>query len=176
MAALCPCAGSGVKALAERLPVLDTDVVTWMDLKDPRAMATRIEELYEADFYVWTQRQAEALRRLAETRPNVELDFPHLIEEVEDLGTSQRDAVRRQVRRVIEDCLKLEYSRAVDPRGGWYARGHFFRRFSRRIAASIESWVSNHTSRFTPYLSVRPGTMPSRCSATRRTKSLVTPT
>ena len=83
-------------------------------------MATRIDELYEQDFYVWTQRQAEALRRLAETRPNVELDFPHLIEEVEDLGTSQRDAVRSQLRRIIEHCLKLEYSDALEPRGGWY--------------------------------------------------------
>jgi Domain of unknown function DUF29 len=83
-------------------------------------MATRIEELYEDDFYVWTLRQAEALRRLADTRPNVDLDFPHLIEEVEDLGTSQRDAVRSQLRRIIEHCLKLEYSRALDPRGGSY--------------------------------------------------------
>jgi hypothetical protein len=83
-------------------------------------MAIRIDELYEQDFYVWTQRQAEALRRLAENCPNVDLDFPHLIEEVEDLGTSQRDAVRSQVRRIIEHCLKLEYSRALDPRGGWY--------------------------------------------------------
>ena len=82
-------------------------------------MATRIDELYETDFYVWTQRQAEALRRLAETRPNVDLDFPHLIEEVEDLGTSQRDAVRSQLRRIIEHCLKLEWSRARYPRGGW---------------------------------------------------------
>jgi Domain of unknown function DUF29 len=83
-------------------------------------MATGIPELYDKDFYVWTQRQAAALRRLAETRPNVDLDFPHLIEEVEDLGTSQRDAVRSQMRRIIEHGLKLEYSRAVDPRGGWY--------------------------------------------------------
>ena len=83
-------------------------------------MATRIDELYEEDFYVWTQRQAEALRRLAETRPNAELDFPHLIEEVEDLGTSQRDAVRSQMRRIIEHCLKLEYSPALDARAGWY--------------------------------------------------------
>jgi hypothetical protein len=83
-------------------------------------MATRIDELYEQDFFVWTQRQAEALRRLAETRPNVDLDFPHLIEEVEDLGTSQRDAVRSQLRRIIEHCLKLEYSDALEPRGGWY--------------------------------------------------------
>jgi hypothetical protein len=83
-------------------------------------MTTRTEHLYEEDFYVWTQRQAAALRRLADTRPNVDLDFPHLIEEVEDLGTSQRDPVRRQLRRIIEHCLKLEFSRAVDPRAGWY--------------------------------------------------------
>jgi hypothetical protein len=84
-------------------------------------MTTRTEQLYEEDFYIWTQRQAAALRRLADTRPNVDLDFPHLIEEVEDLGTSQRDAVRSHMRRIIEHCLKLEFSSAVDPRGGWYA-------------------------------------------------------
>ena len=75
-------------------------------------MATRIEELYEQDFYAWTQAQAAALRRLGELRPNLDLDFPHLIEEVADLGTSQRDTVRSQLRRIIEHCLKLEYSRA----------------------------------------------------------------
>lgn len=83
-------------------------------------MAVRLEELYDEDFYVWTQRQADALRRLAETRPDLDLDFPHLIEEVEDLGTSQRDAVRSQTRRIIEHCLKLEYSKTQDRRGGWY--------------------------------------------------------
>ena len=76
-------------------------------------MAISMEELYEKDFYAWTQRQAAALRCLADTRPNVDLDFPHLIEEVEDLGTSQRDAVRSPLRRIIEHCLKLEYSRAA---------------------------------------------------------------
>jgi hypothetical protein len=83
-------------------------------------MATRTEQLYEEDFFAWTRSQADALRRLAEVRPNVDLDFPHLIDEVEDLGTSQRDAVRSQLRRIIEHCLKLEYSIAADPRGGWY--------------------------------------------------------
>jgi hypothetical protein len=82
-------------------------------------MASRIEDLYDEDFYVWTQRQAAVLRGLAGTRPNVDLDFPHLIEEVEDLGTSQRDAVRSQVRRIIEHCLQLEYSMARYPRAGW---------------------------------------------------------
>ena len=83
-------------------------------------MATRPEQLYEEDFYAWTRDQARALRRLAATRPNLALDFPHLIEEVADLGIGQRDAVRSQLRRIIEHCLKLEYSRASEPRGGWY--------------------------------------------------------
>jgi hypothetical protein len=82
-------------------------------------MATRPEQLYEEDFYAWTRDQAKALRRLAATRPNVELDFEHLIEEVADLGVSQRDAVRSQVRRIIEHCLKLEHSPARGPRAGW---------------------------------------------------------
>jgi hypothetical protein len=85
-----------------------------------QCMAIQLDELYESDFYVWTQRQAEALRRLAATRPNLDLDFPHLIEEVEDLGTSQRAAVRSQLRRIIEHCLKLEHSVATGPRGGCY--------------------------------------------------------
>ena len=83
-------------------------------------MATGPELLYEEDFYAWTRDQANALRRLAATRPNVDLDFPHLIEEVGDLGTSQRDAVRSQVRRIIEHCLKLEHSPVRDPRPGWH--------------------------------------------------------
>jgi Domain of unknown function DUF29 len=83
-------------------------------------MATRPEQLYEEDFYAWTRDQAKALRRLAATRPNIELDFAHLIEEVADLGISQRDAVRGQLRRILERCLKLEHSAARDPRAGWY--------------------------------------------------------
>jgi Domain of unknown function DUF29 len=118
-------------------------------------MATRIDELYEQDFYVWTQRQAEALRRLAETRSNVELDFPHLIEEVEDLGTSQRDAVRSQVRRIIEHCLKLECSRSQDPRAGWRdsiidARAELDDRLSPSLRRDLDDqlprlWTSSRT-------------------------------
>jgi len=82
-------------------------------------MATRVERLYDDDFYAWTVDQARALRRVAETRPNEAVDWTHVIEEVEDLGKDRRDAVRSQVRRVIEHVLKLEHSRARDPRTGW---------------------------------------------------------
>jgi hypothetical protein len=35
-------------------------------------------ELYEADFFAWTQQQSKELRRFARTRPNLPLDLPHL--------------------------------------------------------------------------------------------------
>lgn len=82
-------------------------------------MASRASRLYEQDFYAWTQDQAGTLRHLAETRPNLPVDFDHLIEEVEDLGRSLRHTVRSQLRRILEHCLKLRWSPATEPRHGW---------------------------------------------------------
>ncbi len=78
-------------------------------------------KLYDEDFYAWTKDQARALAELAATRPNAPIDFPHLIEEVEDLGRSARNAVRSQLRRLLEHLLKLAYSPASEPRRGWLA-------------------------------------------------------
>ena len=82
-------------------------------------MTSRSAALYEEDFYAWTQEQAAALRRLAAERWNGPLDLEHLAEEVEDLGKEQRNAVRSQLRRIVEHRLKLAYSPARDPRPGW---------------------------------------------------------
>ena len=76
-------------------------------------------ELYEHDFFAWTQAQAAALRRMAEARINSELDLAHLALEVEDLGIAQRRGVRSQTRRVIEHLLMLQISPAECPRAGW---------------------------------------------------------
>src|SRR5947208_4652146 len=72
---------------------------------------------YDDDFYAWTQYQAEELRSL-KTRDN-RFDREHVAEEIEDLGKSERDAVRSQVRRILEHFLKLGCSPATDPRYGW---------------------------------------------------------
>jgi len=72
---------------------------------------------YDDDFYAWTQYQAKVLRELR-TDDN-RFDREHLAEEVEDLGKSERDAVRSQVRRILEHFLKLHCSRAQAPRYGW---------------------------------------------------------
>ena len=76
-------------------------------------------DLYERDFYAWTQAQARELRRLAATRPNVPLDLPRLAEEIADLGKDRRDALRSWTTRIIEHLLLLEHSPAVEPRRHW---------------------------------------------------------
>ena len=88
-------------------------------------MATELEdkidpaELYEADFYAWSKHQAETLRRFQTTRPNLPLDFEHLIEEVEDLGENRVRAAKSQLRRLLQHLLKLEHSPAQQPRRQW---------------------------------------------------------
>src|SRR3954471_9429344 len=72
---------------------------------------------YDEDFYAWTQYQAEVLRSLR-TDDN-RFDREHLAEEIEDLGKSERKAVRSEVRRILEHFLKLAYSPATEPRFDW---------------------------------------------------------
>lgn len=71
--------------------------------------------LYEEDFYLWVERQAGLLR---EGRFR-DLDLEHLVEEVEDLGINLRNAVTSRTREIVLHLLKLQYSPAVEPRGGW---------------------------------------------------------
>ncbi|MBY0332230.1 MAG: DUF29 domain-containing protein [Acetobacteraceae bacterium] len=66
-------------------------------------------ELYERDFYAWTQDQAAHLRAWPEgMRPNA-LDIDHLAEEIEDLGTAQRSAARSLLRQIAVHLLKLRF-------------------------------------------------------------------
>lgn len=71
--------------------------------------------LYDQDFYVWTQKQADLLR----AGRFDELDLPHLVEEVEDLGANQRRDVFSRSQRILQHLLKLQFSTAVEPRAGW---------------------------------------------------------
>jgi len=72
---------------------------------------------YEDDFYAWTQHQAEVLRSIPVT--DNRFDREHVVEEIEDLGKSERDAVRSQSRQIVEHLLKLAYSPAEPPRLDW---------------------------------------------------------
>jgi Domain of unknown function DUF29 len=74
---------------------------------------------YDDDFYAWTRHQAMVLRTMAAA--DNRFDRENVAEEIEDLGRSERDAVRSQIRRIIEHLLKLAYSPAQQPRFDWMA-------------------------------------------------------
>src|SRR6266576_1996434 len=80
-------------------------------------MALSTASLYEEDFYAWTQRQAELLRRL----PAVgnEIDLEHIAEEIEDLGRSDLRAAQSLCEHIVEHFLKLEYSALEQPADHW---------------------------------------------------------
>jgi hypothetical protein len=77
----------------------------------------KTSELYDRDFFLWTQEQAAALR--AVRKSNLPLDWDNLAEEIESLGKSQRTELNSQVRRILRHLFELEVSRAADPRAGW---------------------------------------------------------
>jgi uncharacterized protein YPO0396 len=72
---------------------------------------------YDDDFYAWTQHQAAVIRSMPAT--DNRFDREHVAEEIEDSGKSERDAVRSQIRRIIEHLVKLAHSPAELPRFDW---------------------------------------------------------
>ena len=60
-------------------------------------------QLYDEDFYAWTQAQAALLRKGAVQ----DLDLEHLLEEMEDMGHSQRDALASHLLVLLTHLLKL---------------------------------------------------------------------
>lgn len=65
-------------------------------------------ELYETDFWLWTQEQAARLRRTAELRPNLPeaLDWGNLAAEVESLGSSLSRELLSRYRVLLAHLLK----------------------------------------------------------------------
>ena len=60
---------------------------------------------YETDFYQWTQQQAALLREGQFS----ELDTVHLIDEIEDMGASNRRALGSQLENILMHLLKWQY-------------------------------------------------------------------
>jgi hypothetical protein len=106
-------------------------------------MATNLAELYDRDHYAWALSQAGELRQLAETRPNLPIDFEHLIDEVEGLAMSDLNTVLSQLERLVHHLLKLEHSPSPRPRRGWLntvdnARREIGRHYSASMRGKVE--------------------------------------
>ncbi len=83
------------------------------------------EQLYEKDFNLWVREQASALREKQFTR----LDRDNLLEEIEDMGKSEKRSLESYLERLIEHILKLKYWEAEYDRNyqHWQAEATNFR-------------------------------------------------
>src|SRR5476651_1094208 len=93
-----------------------------------------MSDLYEDDILLWSERQADLLRRHAagERANDVALDWPNIIEEIESVGNEQLHAVESLLLRALIHRLKAEAwpdSRDVPH---WRAEERTFRNQARR--------------------------------------------
>ena len=75
--------------------------------------------LYDSDFVLWSEHQGRRLRALAAERPNIDLDWENVAEEIESLGKSQRREVQSLVALILTHLLKVEMSASIEPLRGW---------------------------------------------------------
>ena len=84
------------------------------------------DDLYTADILLWSDQQADLLRRLARgERVNDAIDWDHVIEEVESVGRSERHAVESLLTRAMEHLLKL-HGWPDGPGGHWRHEARVF--------------------------------------------------
>ncbi|MEN9566981.1 MAG: hypothetical protein RLZZ69_2177, partial [Cyanobacteriota bacterium] len=67
---------------------------------------------YEEDYYLWTQTMVENLKNKNYSK----VDWDNLIEEIDDMGKSQKRAVESLLLRLTEHLLKLKYWEAEKER------------------------------------------------------------
>ena len=99
------------------------------------------DDLYDQDALAWSEHQAGLLRRVARGERVNEVDWEHVIEEIEDVGLSQLNAVQSYLRLVLVHLLKVHCWPESHSAGHW--RGE------------IVSFQSDAAQRFAPSMRQR---------------------
>ena len=94
------------------------------------------DDLYDRDILAWSQHQADLLRRVARGERVNEVDWEHVVEEIEDVGLSQLNAVQSYLRLMLVHLLKVHGWPESPSVGHW--RGE------------IVSFQADAAQRFTP--------------------------
>ena len=69
-------------------------------------------QLYDRDFNLWIEQMATALRN----RDTKAMDWQNLLEEIEDMGKSEKRSLESYLERLVEHILKLKYWEAEKAR------------------------------------------------------------
>jgi hypothetical protein len=65
------------------------------------------EDLYDRDVLAWSERQAELPRRVARGERVNDIDWDHVVEEIEDVGISELNAVHSYLLQLLAHLLEL---------------------------------------------------------------------
>jgi Domain of unknown function DUF29 len=90
--------------------------------------------LYDEDVLLWSERQAELLRRRAAGQlvNEAELDWPNIAEEIESVGRDQLHAVESLLMQALVHMLKAEAWPLSPAAPGWAGEARGFRAQARR--------------------------------------------
>jgi hypothetical protein len=92
-----------------------------------------MSDLYDEDIVLWSEQQAELLRHHASTaRANDAIDWPNIIEEIEDVGSSHLHAVESLLVQALRHMLKADAWPLSRDAPNWRADAIDFRRQARR--------------------------------------------
>ncbi|MDJ0902631.1 MAG: DUF29 domain-containing protein [Xenococcus sp. MO_188.B8] len=94
-------------------------------------MDSNLKELHESDFNLWVEQTKEAIQN----RDFKNIDWDNLLDEIDDMGKSEKRALDSYMQRLIEHVLKLKYWHAEIERcgNGWMREVTNFRNRIKRI-------------------------------------------
>ena len=100
------------------------------------------DDLYDRDALAWSEHQASLLRRVARGERVNEVDWEHVIEEIEDVGLSELHAVQSDLHQMMVHLLKVHGWPSSPSVGRW--RGEFVafqKDAARRFAPSMRQTI-----------------------------------
>ncbi len=102
-------------------------------MRGTQACEGAMSDLYDQDILVWSERQADLLRRLDAGQPtNERPDWSNIIEEIEDVGRSELHAVESLLAQALRHFLKAEAWPASRDASTWRSDSIDFRAQARR--------------------------------------------
>ena len=100
------------------------------------------DDLYERDALAWSEQQADLLRRLARGERVNDVDWEHVVEEIEDVGRSELHAVESFLELIFVHLLKLHRWPDSHARRHWQSEIRAFQtRAGRRFSPSMRQKI-----------------------------------
>jgi hypothetical protein len=92
---------------------------------------SKIQELYDRDFNLWVEETLKAIKN----RDFENMDWDNLLDEIDDMGKSEKRSLESYLQRLIEHILKLRYWESERSRNSkhWQSEIINFRNLIKRL-------------------------------------------